>query len=375
MSRELRIGMISWAHVHAEFRARAISEIPGARIVAIADDDLARGTAAAQRFGVDDVTADWRRLVERDDIDIVMVHSANSEHRDQVIAVAESGKHVFCEKPIATSIDDAVAMVEAVDRAGVDGTAAFVSRFSKEASTLKSIVDTGVLGEVLFTRSLIGLAGIAEIGCPPDMVEWMVDPVKGGGGAWIDEGAHGIDLLRWLVGDIAEISAMTANRHKPGLDVEDVALATVRYASGALGEIGTVWSLSADIGMRNHLEIYGTDGTALMRATDPFPRVEVYRSKDPAPWRGWTTPHIEPAEAEPHDYSSWPPHVHHYKREVAAYLDRAMADRRPYGPTLRDGLACTAVLATGYEAARDGQRHLVPAVADLLAEREVTQLT
>ena len=372
-ARTLRIGMISWAHVHAEFRARAIAEIPGAEVVAIADDDPERGKAAAQRFDVDQSYADWRALVDRADLDLVMVHSANDEHRDQVIAVAQSGKHVFCEKPIATTVEDAVAMVRAVEDAGVDGTAAFVSRFSKEASTLQRIVASGVLGDVLFTRSLIGLAGVAEIGCPPDMVEWMVDPKKGGGGAWIDEGAHAVDLLRWLVGDISEISAMQANRAKPDLDVEDVALANVRFSDGPIGQLGTVWSLAADIGMRNHLEIYGTEGTVVMRATDPFPRVEVYRAGESAPWRGWTTPHIEPDANEPHDYSSWPPHVHHYKREVASYLQRALADERPYGPTLRDGLACTAVLASGYEAAADGQLHTVPSVAELVGDPEVVR--
>ena len=351
---EVRIGMVSWAHVHAEFRARAISEIPGTRIVAIADDDLARGRAAADRFGVDNVTADWRELVARDDIDVVFVHSENSRHAEQVVAAAEAGKHVFCEKPIATTVPDAQAMVDAVRRAGVEGTAAFVSRFSREADRAKAIVDSGVLGEVLLTRSLIGLAGIAEIGCPPDMVAWMSDPALGGGGAWIDEGSHGVDLLRWLVGDIAEISAFTANRAKPGLAAEDIATAQVRYANGALGEISTVWSMTADIGMRNSLEIFGTGGTLVLRATDPFPRVEVYRGGDAAPWRGWLTPHIEPAQAEPHDYTSWPPHVHHYKREVASYLHRLMTGQRPFGPTLEDGLACLAVIRAGYESAARG---------------------
>lgn len=258
-------------------------------------------------------------------------------------------------------------MVRAVEQAGVDGTAAFVSRFSKEASTLRSIVDTGVLGDIVLTRSMIGLAGVAEIGCPPDMVEWIVDPARGGGGAWIDEGAHGIDLVRWLVGDIVAISAMSANRAKPSLNVEDVAVATLRYAIGALGEISAMWSLAVDIGMRNNLEIYGTCGTAIMRATDPCPRVEVYRAGDIAPWRGWTTPHIEPSVNEPHDYTSWPPHVHHYKREVASYIERAKADLRPFGPTLRDGLACTTVLAAGYEAARTKSEQAVLSVDEILA--------
>jgi predicted dehydrogenase len=353
-TRQARIGMISWAHVHAEFRARALSEIPGARVVAISDDDEARGRSAAQRFGVGEFTTDWRDIVARDDVDIVMVHSENSRHAEQVIAAAEAGKHVFCEKPIATSVADASAMANAVSNAGVDGTAAFVSRFSKEADRTKAIVDTGVLGKVLLTRSFIGLAGIAEIGCPPDMAAWMTNAHLGGGGAWIDEGSHGIDLLRWLVGDIAKIAAFTTNRAKPGLKVEDIATAIVTYESGAIGEISTVWSLSADIGMRNNLEIYGTEGTLVMRATDPFPRVEVYRANESELWRGWTTPHIEPAATEPHDYTSWPPHVHHYKREVASYISRYLADQRPFGPTLDDGLACLSVIEAGYRSAELG---------------------
>jgi predicted dehydrogenase len=353
-TRQARIGMISWAHVHAEFRARALSEIPGARVVAISDDDEARGRSAAERFGVSEFTTDWHDIVARDDIDIVMVHSENSRHAEQVIAAARAGKHVFCEKPIATSVADATAMADAVRDAGIDGTAAFVSRFSKEADRTKAIVDTGVLGEVLLTRSFIGLAGIAEIGCPPDMAAWMTNAQLGGGGAWIDEGSHGIDLLRWLVGDIAKIAAFTTNRAKPGLDVEDIATAIVTYENGAIGEISTVWSLSADIGMRNSLEIYGTEGTLVMRATDPFPRVEVYRAHENELWRGWTTPHIEPAATEPHDYTSWPPHVHHYKREVASYISRYLADQRPFGPTLDDGLACLSVIEAGYRSAELG---------------------
>jgi predicted dehydrogenase len=350
----VRIGMVSWAHVHAEFRAKALRELPGVEIVAIADEDADRGKAAAQRFEVDTFVPDWRDLVARDDVDIVMVHSENARHAEQVVAAAEAGKHVFCEKPIATTVADARAMAEAVRAAGVDGTAAFVSRFSKEADRAKRIVESGVLGRILLTRSLIGLAGIAEIGCPPDMTAWMVDPVLGGGGAWIDEGSHGIDLLRWLVGDIAEISAFTANRAKPDLDGEDIAVATLRYADGGLGEIATVWSLTADIGMRNAFELYGTGGTLVVRATDPFPRVDVYRGGDDPLYRGWTTPHIEPDAAEPHDYGSWPPHVHHYKREVASYIPRVRTVNRPFGPTLDDGLACLAVISAGYTSAAAG---------------------
>jgi predicted dehydrogenase len=354
MATSLRVGMISWAHVHAEFRAKALKELPHTRIVAIADDNEARGRAAAQRFGVEAFTTDWRKLVARDDIDVVMVHSENSLHADQVVAAAQAGKHVFCEKPVATSVVDAARMVEAVERAGVDGTAAFVSRFSKEASRAKAVVDAGILGKLIHARSFIGLAGIREIGCPPDMADWMEDAILGGGGAWIDEGSHAIDLMRWLGGDIVRVAAMTANRNKPQLAVEDIGAAILTFASGALGEVGTTWSMAVEIGMRNHLELYGTDGTLVMRATDPFPRLEVFDARGNGPLKGWSIPHIEPDVHEPHDYASWPPHVHHYKREVASYVQRYLDDRRPFGPTLRDGLACLAVIEAGYRSAADG---------------------
>lgn len=354
MNRELRVGMISWAHVHAEFRAKALKELPNTRIVAISDDNEERGRAAAKRFGVDNFVADWKRLIRRDDIDVVMVHSENSRHVDQVVASAEAGKHVFCEKPVATNRAGAEQMVKAVEKAGVQGTAAFVSRFSQEASRAKAIVDAGILGTVIHARSFIGLAGIREIGCPPDMADWMEDATLGGGGAWIDEGSHAVDLLRWLNGDITRIALMTTNRNKPNLKVEDIGAAILTFANGSLGEVGTAWSMAVEIGMRNLLEIYGTNGTLVMRATDQFPRVEVYDANGKSPLKGWSIPHIEPDAKEPHDYASWPPHVHHYKREVASYVNRYLNDLKPYGPTLRDGLACISIIEAGYKSAAEG---------------------
>lgn len=369
---ELRVGMISWAHVHAEFRAKALSEIPGARIVAIADDNEDRGRSAAKRFAVGTFCRDWRDLIARDDVDVVMVHSENSRHVDQIVATAAAGKHVFCEKPVATRVADAVKMVRAVEAAGVDGTAAFVSRFSKEASRAKAVVDSGILGKLINLRSHIGLAGIGEIGCPPDMAAWMEDGQLGGGGAWIDEGSHAIDLMRWVAGDVARVAAMAANRAKRRLAVEDIAVAILTFAGGALGEVATAWSMAVEIGMRNHLEIYGTEGTLIMRATDPFPRIEVYDRNAAGLLRGWSVPHIEPDAREPHDYSSWPPHVHHYKREVASYAERYLAGTRPFGPTLRDGLACLSVIEAGYASAMGGGSAVAVATADTLLKEEAT---
>jgi predicted dehydrogenase len=351
---ELRAGMISWAHIHAEFRAKALLELPGTRIVAIADDNEARGRDAAQRFGAESFSTEWRDVVERDDVDVVFVHSENALHAAQVVAAAQAGKDVFCEKPIATSVQDADRMVEAVNAAGVSGTAAFVSRFSQEAERAKRIVESGVLGEIVNARSLIGLAGIAEIGCPPSMAAWMEDRRLGGGGAWIDEGSHAVDLLRDLVGNVKTVAAFTASRVKHHIEVEDVGVALLAFENGALGEIATSWSLAIDVGMRNTLELYGSRGTLFLEPTSRFPHVELYTETLPPELRGWVSPHIRPDVSEPHDYSSWPPHVHHYKREIASYVDRWLRGDAQPGPTLEDGRECLAVIEAGYEAAQTG---------------------
>jgi len=278
----------------------------------------------------------------------------DSCHTDQIIAAAKAGKHVFCEKPIATNLDDATRMVAAVRSSGVDGTTAFVSRFSQEAGRTKRIIDTGVLGDVVSARALIGLAGILEIGCPPDMASWMYDASLSGGGAWIDEGSHAVDLLRWTVGDISEVAAFTGRQVKQQLEVEDVGVALLRFQNGALGEVTTSWSLAIDLGMRNTLEIYGSRGALFMEATSRFPRVDLYTEDLPAELRGWVSPHIQPEVAEPHDYRSWPPNVHHYKREVSSYVARLKSGERPFGPTLEDGRACLEVILAGYRSAADG---------------------
>lgn len=355
----LRAGMISWAHIHAEFRAKALTEIPGAEVVAIADDNIDRGKSAADRFNVTNFHADWRDLIARDDIDVVFVHSENNAHIDQVLMAAASGKDIFCEKPMATTLEDADRMVKAAADNKVELTTAFVSRFAQEAERAKQIVDSGILGDIVSARSIIGLAGLGEIGCPADMVAWMEDPVLGGGGAWIDEGSHAIDLLRWLVGDIESVSMQMTKKVKRHLQVEDEAIALLRFANGALGEVNTSWSLAIDVGMRNVTELFGSKGSLILENTSNSPRVAVYTESLAPELNGWVEPHIVPAVTEPHDYQSWPPHIHHYKREVSSFVSRYLSGDKPYGPTGVDGRECLAVLLAGYKSAETGMLEAV----------------
>ena len=352
MSTSLRVGMISFAHVHAEFRSKALREIPGVEIVAIADDNVARGKAAAATHQAQAFYPDYRDLLARDDIDFVFIHAENNRHSAIVEAAAAAGKGIFCEKPMANTIEDAERIARAVTASGVPFTVGFVSRYVPEAERAKAIIDSGTLGVITSVRALIGLAGIREIGCPPSMADWMEDPIRGGGGAFIDEGSHAVDLLRWYAGEIEAVSATTASLVKRHLPVEDTAVATLRFASGALGELNTSWSLHIDIGMRNVIEVYGSTGTLVAELTAPAPSVRLYSERESASQlAGWITPHIKPAAGEPHDYQSWPTHALHYRREVEDVV-RCIREKLPFRTGLADGIQACRVIGAGYESAR-----------------------
>ena len=348
----VRVALISFDHVHAEFRSRALAELPDSvQIVAIAEPEETRGREAVSRFG-GTYFADYRRLLEKADANLIFIHSANDQHKEMVLETVSAGKAVFCEKPLATGYADALAITLAAERAGVPNTVGFCSRYIPEAERAKQIVGQGLLGKIINVHAMIGLAGIREIGCPAHMADWMEDRNRGGGGALIDEGAHAFDLLHWLVGDIVAIFSQIENRDKPALDVEDNATSLLRFKDGGLGSLTTLWSMQIDIGMRNVLQIFGSEGSLFLELTSATPKVSLYSEKiTPAYLAGWTVPRIKPAATEPHDYRSWPVHVQHYKREVNDIIYR-FQHGIPFQATFRDGLKVAAVTEAAYQSAR-----------------------
>lgn len=355
MREQVKVGMISYAHIHAEFRSRALTEIPQATIVAIADDNEKRGHFAAKKFRVNNFYLDYHELLKRDDIDIVFIHSENNRHTEMAVAAAEAGKDIFCEKPMATTLEDADKMLEAVKKYGVSLTLGFCSRFIPEAERAKKIINSGVLGDIICARAIIGLAGVEEIGCPSYMTRWITDPKEGGGGALIDEGSHAVDLFRWLVGEIKSVSAITGKIQKKQLNVEDQAVAWLRFSNGALGELNTSWSLNIDVGMRNVVELYGSEGSLFIELTSKTPCLKLYTEKAvPNYLAGWINPHIKPPVTEPHDYTSWPTHVQHYYREVSRFIDSYIKKDADLGPTGEDGRAALEIILACYESAKKG---------------------
>lgn len=255
LSRPVRLGILSTAHLHADTYLDILAAMPGVELVGLWDDEAARGRAAAASHGIA-FFATEAALVER--VDGVVVASVNTEHRRLAELAAAAGVHVLCEKPLATRVEDARAIVAACAAAGVRLMTAFPMRFSPIIRALEGSLRAGTLGQI------VCLEGV-NTGQMPDIHRaWFVDPVLAGGGAVMDHVVHLADLDRWLLGsEVVEVYAV-ANRilQERFAKVETGGLVSLRFANGVFGTIDCSWSKPRSYPTWGGLsiEVVGTEG-------------------------------------------------------------------------------------------------------------------
>jgi predicted dehydrogenase len=223
MTDAIRIGLLSAAHVHADAYAELLAAMPGVELIGLADDDEEQGGAFARAHGVPYLGDRDALLGERPDS--VVVTSANAHHRADVEALAGDGIGVLCEKPLATSVDDAVAIVRACRAGGVPLMTAFPMRFSPPLLSAAGDVRDGTIGRVC------AVAAVNQGELPSRHRAWFADPELAGGGAVMDHTVHVIDLLRWILErEVTEVYAAT-NRilHADRAQVETGGLLLVHF--------------------------------------------------------------------------------------------------------------------------------------------------
>lgn len=185
----MRIGIMSFAHLHAEAYIGNLRAIPGVEMIGIADEDMERGHKYAHMFGTYLFPSYEAMLATKPDA--VLVCSENTRHRPLVEMAAAAGVHVLCEKPLATTAEDAQAMIQVCEEAGVTLMTAFPMRFSAPLQELKIQIEEGNLGQI-YCLSTINQGQI-----PLDYRRWFVVPELSGGGALIDHIVHLTDVMRW----------------------------------------------------------------------------------------------------------------------------------------------------------------------------------
>src|SRR3954470_3050851 len=223
-------------------------------LVAIAGRTEEAVAEAATRYGFTDHVTDWHAMVADDRIGLFDNVGPNDLHAAPTIAAAEAGKHVICEKPLGRDAAESYETWQRVETAGVKHMCAFNYRFVPAVRLARELIAAGALGEIRHFRA----AYLQEWG-QAEIAAWRFDKAQAGSGALGDLGAHVVDLARYLVGEIAEVSAQTAT-FWPGREVDDAVEAAVRFDSGA---VGTIEATRFATGRKNSFrwEVNGSEGS------------------------------------------------------------------------------------------------------------------
>jgi predicted dehydrogenase len=232
----IRIGILSLAHHHGEAYVANLSHMDDVQLVGLADDDPMRGQAVASKNHAKYFHT-FEDLLETKP-DGVIICTENNRHRPLVEMAASRGIHVLCEKPIATTLDDARAIVDACEKAGVLLMTAFPMRFSAPLLEIKARLDHGDFGDVYCFNA----TNQGEL--PTKHRAWFVDPKLAGGGAIMDHTVHLVDIMRWFTGSEVKTVFARSNRifHADEVQVETGALEMLTFQNNAFATIDASWS-------------------------------------------------------------------------------------------------------------------------------------
>lgn len=264
----MKIGIMSFAHSHAYSYANVIKKISDVKLVGIYDDDVARGIKAGERYN----TTFYRKQADflNQSMDAVIICSENNKHKSMVINAAKAKKHILCEKPIATNVEDALEMIQACNDNNVILQIAYPVRFSAPIQELKEMIDRGELGDIVACRT-------TNRGRSPG--RWFIDKDKSGGGAVLDHTVHMVDIMRWyLNAEVTEVEAIVDSYFHDS-DIDDVGLLTLEFGNGVIATHDASWSkfdeyptwgdITIEVigtkqivkcdALKEHLKVYGTN--------------------------------------------------------------------------------------------------------------------
>ncbi len=343
------------------------------RMKVICGRDRAGVEAAARQFGWEEVETDWRKVVERQDIDVVDIATPGNLHPVMAIAAAAARKHVICEKPLANSLAEARAMLKAVEKAGVKHMIMHNYRKIPAVSLVRQWVEEGRLGDIYHYHGAYLQDWIMDPNFP---LVWRLDKKVAGSGALGDIGAHAIDLARFLNAEFAAVTgqmttfikerpipgsgegawgAKGSSSRKGRVTVDDDANFLARFSNGSVG----VFESSRFCGGRrnyNTFQIYGSKGSVAFNL-ERMNELEFYEGADKAGEQGYKT--IDVTESvHPYVGAWWPPgHIigyeHTFVHAIHDFLVALEKDILP-SPNFRDGVKNQAVLDAVERSAKSG---------------------
>lgn len=252
--KSLKWGLIGAGDIARKRIAPALRDLPNCELVSVSRSRSEIAEAFAKEFGAKKWFADWRELVRDEEIEAVYIATPVYLHAEQTIFAAKAGKHVLCEKPMASSVEECDEMLAACQKNGVKLGIAYYRRFYPVIGRIKNIIESGEIGKV----------AVAQINAfeyfdpkPENPRRWLIEKVKSGGGPMMDFGCHRLEVLTYLFGEIRRCKSNISNSIF-GREVEDTAVAALQFENGT-GAILTVSHAANE--PQDTFDIYGTKGS------------------------------------------------------------------------------------------------------------------
>jgi predicted dehydrogenase len=364
------------AHSHAWASAGKFFNLGIKPVLKVACGQDEQGTRDfALNWGWEETTLDWRNAVERRDIDIIDISAPTYLHKDMVLAAAQNGKHIFCEKPAALSYAEAKAMYEAAEKAGVLHYLNHNYRRTPAVAFARQLIDEGKIGRIYHWRGAYLQDWISDPNAP---LTWHLRKEFAGAGPHFDLNSHSVDLARYLVGEVSAVSAMLKTfideRPLPGkgagtfkagepstergkVTVDDASFMLVEFENGALGSFEASRFANGRKNY-NYFEIYGSKGS-LIFDLERMNELQYLDMSDTADEQGFRTILVT-NDTHPYVGAWWPPgHIigyeHEFTHAVADFLT-ALEKGTSISPNLYDGMKGMQVLEAGILSARSGKR-------------------
>jgi predicted dehydrogenase len=338
-----------------QIHAGALATLPESRFVAVCDSSAERAAAFAARYGVSAFT-DVRAMLDKARPEAVLIGTPHPLHGAPAICAAEAGAHVLVEKPMAATLADCDAMLDAARRGGVRLGVISQRRFYEPVRRMKEAIDAGKIGRPVL--------GVFEMFSWRDQAYYQSDPWRGrwdseGGGVLVNQSPHMLDLLQWFMGEIDEISGAWANLNHPYVEVEDTALAMLRFKSGGLGSI--VASLSQKPGLWTRVYVHGSNGASVGVETDRGATFIAGMTGvvEPPLNDVWTIPgegqRLAEFQAEDRArFQQIDATTHYHVLQIQDFL-QAVRDNRPPQVTGEDGRLVVAMFTAIYRSQRERQ--------------------
>jgi predicted dehydrogenase len=338
----LRVGVVGLGM--GRHHVERYQEHPGCQVVAVADLNEKLLNEMADKFGIPQRYTQAEEMLNKEHLDVVSIATPNKLHKPLTLAAFEAGCHVLCEKPMAMSAGEGREMLAAAKKAGKRLMINFSYRFSEQSQALKAQVDSGILGEVYFGRTIWhrrrGLPGLGG---------WFGQKALSGGGPLIDLGVHRIDLALWLMGypkpawvlgsTYNPIGTALASRQGKPFDVEDLAVGLIKFENGATLEVEASWAANIQEKEMMETRLFGTKAGLVQRNLEETYKfeAEIFLEKDGAHFDMKLHPPFPPASSA-----------------MSSFIDSILAGK-PHPATGEEGLRVMEILDALYKSAAEGK--------------------